>query len=365
MKTNGKRVLLRLDFNVPFQNGIITDDFRIRAALPTIQKLLKSKTQVFILSHLEEDGKIPHLDLVHKRLEQLLKKKVLFLRGGMSMSRPIKEQIVLFDNVRLNTGEKTNNALFVKKLASWGDCFINDAFAVLHREHASVVGIPKILPSKLGPLVKKEISELSRVFHPLHPFLFVLGGAKFSTKEPLISAFLKSADAVAVGGVLANTFLKDRGYVVGKSHTDSEKIPHRILWHEKILLPHDVIVLRNKKKKTVLVEEVENHDIIYDAGPKTVKDLAGLAYGAKFILWNGTLGLCEKGFCDGTKKFAQAVGASRAYSIVGGGDTVAAIRQLKLEKNFDFISTGGGAMLEFLAKGTLPGIEAIEKTARA
>ena len=156
--------------------------------------------------------------------------------------------------------------------------------------------------------------------------------------------------------------MSERGFNVGKSHTDKEKIPDNILWHKKILLPRDVVVMRGGKKMVTSIENILSSDFIYDAGPKTVSDIAALAWDAKFVLWNGTLGLCEQGFCDATKNLAKAIGKSKAYSIVGGGDTVAAIRQMKLERNFDFISTGGGAMLEFLAQGTLPGIEAISQS---
>lgn len=358
----GKKVLLRVDFNVPFIKNKITDDYRICAELATIKDLLLKGAQVFIIAHLEQDGQSPHLDFVVADLQRRLKTKVRFIKGKVPLKpESFKEKIVFFDNIRLNPGEKNNDALFAKKLASWGDFYIDDAFGAMHRQHASIVGVPRLLPSALGPLVKNEMRELSRAFKPKKPFLFVLGGKKFDTKEPLISKFLESANYIFLCGALANTFLRERGYQIGKSVADDTKIPKNILWHKKIILPSDAIVLRGHQRITIPIETVRASDMISDAGTDTSKRLSLIAKTAKFILWNGTLGICETGFCEGTKKFADAIGRSKAYSIVGGGDTVAAIRQMKLEKNFDFISTGGGAMLEFLAKGTLPGIEALKK----
>jgi|SRR3989344_3842353 len=357
-----KRVLLRVDFNVPFKNGRVADDFRIRAALPEIKNLVRWGYQVFLITHLEENNKTPHLPAIKKALERLLKTKVGFMEGRIPAKPvPRTEKIVLFDNIRLNPGEKKNDLKFARNLASWGDLYINDAFSVSHRKHASIVSLPKYLPNTAGPLLKKEAAELSKFFKPKHPFLFVLGGKKFETKEPLVSKFLNGADAIFVGGALGNTFLALRGVAVGASKVENIKIPDKILWNNKILLPEDVVVERNGKKKTILFSEVKKNDLIYDAGPKTVRVLGELAKKAKLILWNGTLGFCENSYAYGTKELAKAVGTSKAFRLVGGGDTVAAIRQMKLEKNFDFLSTGGGAMLEFLAKGTLPGIEALKK----
>ncbi|MBI2112924.1 phosphoglycerate kinase, partial [Candidatus Woesearchaeota archaeon] len=335
---------MRVDFNVPLKDGEIVDDFRIRETLPTIRRFLKAQNKIFLITHLELSGKTPRLDAVHRALERLLRTKVRFLRGEIPyMREDIRERVVLFDNIRLNNGEKTNDLKFAHRLASCGDVYVNEAFSASHRKHASIVRLPIFLPHEAGPLFQKEVKNLSKFFKPKHPFLLILGGKKFETKEPLIRRFLKTADAVFVGGAIANTFLAQRGVSVGKSKIENVKIPKQILWSPKIILPEDW---------------VEKGGVIYDAGPKTVKILGELAKNAKFILWNGTLGICEKGFEYGTKTFAKELGKSRAYKVVGGGDTVAAIRKFKAEKNFDFISTGGGAMLEFLAKGTLPGIEA-------
>lgn len=358
---NGKKVILRVDFNVPFSKGKILDDFRIRTELPMIVDLLKRGAQLFLITHMEQDGAVPHLDFLATYLQKRLKTQVCFIKGEVpSLPMHCAERVVLFDNIRLNNGEKSNNIAFAKRIACWGDYYIDDAFSAMHRKHASIVGVPRFLPADFGLVVKKEIAALSKVFHPRHPFLFVLGGKKFETKEPLIGKFLKTADNIFLCGALANAFLAQRGNNVGKSEIDTTKIPKSVLWHKKIILPSDVVVVRAEKKAVVSLDDVTSGDIIVDVGPKTVAQLSNMTHSVKFILWNGSLGICEKGFADGTKNFAKAVGKSKAYSIVGGGDTVAAVRKMKLEKNFDFISTGGGAMLDFLAKGTLPGIDAIK-----
>ncbi len=340
-----KKLLLRVDFNVPIKNGKITDSFRILSHIPTIKYFLKKKYQIFLLSHL--GGAIKHFDLVHEFLEKKLRQQIFFLKGKIPIKPPrFKEKLILFDNLRLNSGETNNDIKFSENLASFGDIFVNDAFGSSHRKHASIVGLPKFLPSQLGPLFKKEIYELKKSFDSPHPFLLVIGGNKFSTKEPLISKFLNKADHIFIGGALANTFLKQRGEFVGKSFIENIKIPKNILWNKKIILPIDFNI---------------KNGIIFDFGPASVKILKNLAKNSKFILWNGTLGLCEKRFIFGTKSFIEALKKLEAYKIAGGGDTVTVIHQLGLAKNFDFISTGGGAMLEFLANGTLFGIDAIRK----
>lgn len=360
-----RKVLLRVDFNVPLKNGKVADDFRIRASLPTIQHWLRTGAQVFLITHSEENGELLHLDAVKCLLEELLGLPVGFARDKLpDVPEKFAERVVLFDNIRLNAGEKKCDPRFAETLASWGDYYVNDAFAASHREHASIVLLPKLLPHEAGLLFQKEVENLSKFFKPQRPFLFILGGKKFETKEPIISRFLTNADAIFVGGALGNTFLSHRGYRVGFSNVERVHISRYVLTNHKILLPEDVVLLRGKKKKTVSLvptSNIEHGDLIYDAGPKTIKELADLAKEAKSILWNGTLGVCENGFTYGTKTFAKELGKSKAFKVVGGGDTVAAIRKFKLEKNFDFISTGGGAMLEFLAKGTLPGIEALKK----
>jgi len=368
---NGKRVLLRVDFNYPFEH-------RIAATIPTIRSLLARGTRVVLISHLDREGatllaaqhhistrKALHLDFVAKALRKNFKNMVYvpgrIRRPPHNFFSKNKKRLFLLDNVRLDRGEERNDPRYARTLASWGNCYINEAFSVSHRKHASIVGVPRLLPSTFGIVMKREIQQLSRLFRPQHPFVVVVGGKKYSTKEPLLHALLKNAEMIFLGGILANTFLQQRGFSIGRSETDNHKIPRRILWHKKILLPEDVLITRREKKIFVARNTVRAGDFICDIGPRTKAVLHRVTHDAHTVLWNGTLGVCENGFCDGTKALATAIGASRAYSVVGGGDTVAALLTFKLEKNFDFISTSGGAMLEFLAKGTLPGIEALQK----
>ena len=347
MSMRNKKVLVRIDCNVPLKHGKIADDFKIRAHIPTIKGLLRQGAQVFLITHLEQNGIVPHLDFLLVYLERALGTKVGFIRGRVPVSvREYRERVILFDNIRLNPGEKKNDKNLARRIAAWGNLYINDAFAESHRPYASIISIPKLLPSFLGPVIKNEMRMLSKLFHPPHPFLAIISGNKFATKEPFIKKFLQRADGVFIGGALANTFLSQRGIAVGKSRTEKVSIPKSILEHPKIILP---------------VDGIKRGGAIYDIGPETAKILADLVKNSRCVLWNGTLGVCEKGFVFGTRALARAIGASRAYSVVGGGDTAAAIHALKLKKNFDFISTGGGAMLDFLVDGGLPGIDAIQK----
>jgi 3-phosphoglycerate kinase len=360
MKKIPKRALVRFDFNVPYDKKGITDDFRIRAALPTIRQLIKKGHQVIICTHWEENGEIPHLDLVAKRLEKLLKTPVLFIKGELPPAGShFDSSVVLLDNVRLFAGEKKNDAQFARHLASFGDYFVNDAFSVSHRKHASIVSVPRYLPSELGPLMKKEIQELSRILTPRHPFFVALCGKKFSTKEPLIKRFLLSAEHIFVGGAIANAFFKGLGYEIGSSYADQGHIPKSILHHKKIMLPLDVVVRRGTHTTYCNFDKVQAHDSIVDMGPKTTDLLKQYVLTARTILWNGTFGICEEGFTKGTISFAKSIKQSKGYSIAGGGDTVAALEHLKYAHAPRFISTGGGAMLDFLADGKLPGIDAI------
>ncbi len=329
----GKTVLLRVDFNVPIKNGKVLDDFRIRAALPTINFLLKKGAKLILITHLGKDGK-ESLSPVTKRF--------------FAISKIDKSKVSFFDNVRKFPGEIKNDLSFAKKLANMGDIYVNDAFSVSHRAHASIVLLPKLLPSYAGFQLEEEVKNLSHAFkNPKHPFLFILGGAKFSTKMPLIKKYLKLADNVFIGGALANDFLKAKGYDVGKSLVDNTNYGiAKILNNKKLILPTD-FVIKNKA--------------IIDIGGKSVKNLATLVKKSKLILWNGPLGKYEDGGAEATKKILKIVASSKAESIVGGGDTVALISKMKMEKKFSFVSTGGGATLDFLANGTLPGIKALNR----
>lgn len=325
----GKTALVRVDFNVPIRGGKILDDFRIKKALPTINFLRKKGAKIILISHLgAESGKT--LKPVIKYLEKLKMKNV-----------------VLMENLRLNSGEESNSPVFAKQLARLGDIYVNDAFPVCHRNHASIVGVPKYLPSYAGFQLEREVKSLHMAEHPAHPFLFILGGAKFETKIPLINKFLKKADGVFIGGALMNNFFKESGMDVGKSLVDKNNFGlKKLMKNNKLILPIDVVV---KNKSFV------------DVGEKTTELLIGLINRSKFVLMNGPMGNYEKGFGKATEQILKALAKSRAKVIVGGGDTVALVSKLKLEKKLFFVSTGGGATLEFLSRGTLPGIEALSR----
>ncbi len=347
----GKTILLRVDFNVPIKNRKVEDDFKIIKTLPTIKFLLKKGAKIILITHLGKDGSAS--------LEPVI-------QCFWKVSKFKKDKLEFFENVRKFQGEEKNDPVFAKKLASLGDIYVNDAFPVAHRMHVSVAGIPKYLPSYAGFQLEEEIKNLTRAFKkPKHPFLFILGGAKFFTKMPLIKKYLKLADYVFLGGALANNFFKAKGYEVGKSLVDETDCDIKeVLKNKKLVLPTDVIV-KNVRNSAIAgfvtkkVDEVEKDEIILDIGNETVKNLGLLIKKSKFILWNGPLGKYEEGGEKSTKEALKLVANSKAESIIGGGDTVALISKMKMEKKFSFISTGGGATLDFLANGTLPGIKAL------
>ncbi len=347
----GKTVIVRVDFNVPIKDGKVEDDFRIRTALPTINFLLEKGAKLVLITHLGKDG-TESLKPVIDRF--------------FTISKIARDQVTFFENIRKFPGEIKNDLAFAKKLSKMGDIYVNDAFSVSHREQASVVLLPKLLRSYAGFQLSKEIKNLSRAFkNSKHPFLFILGGAKFSTKMPLIEKYLKLADQVFIGGALANDFLKASGCEIGKSLVDESNYDvGKILKNKKLILPVDVVVKKVANSAiadfvTKKVNEVCKDEIILDIGRQTVKNLALLITSQKLILWNGPLGKYEDGGGEATKEILKAVASSGAESIIGGGDTVALISEMKMEDKFSFVSTGGGATLDFLANGTLPGIKAL------
>lgn len=362
----GKRVVLRLDFNVPIKNGKIVETMRIDRAIPTILYLRKKKARIVIFSHIGKDATSslkPIARYLSKTMDVGFAPDFRFENAQAIVNGLPEGGVVLFENLRLDERETQNDLIFAKHLASFGDIYVNDAFAVSHRAHASVVGITKYLPSYAGFLIADEVRNLSLALTPKHPFLFILGGAKFETKMPLMRKFLKIADHVFVGGILANDFFKDEGLEVGKSFVDKHKADlTRLLKGGKIILPTDVVVQGGAKKTVVKnVEEVAAGESIMDVGPETIRNLAPLLKKAKLIVWNGPLGYYEQGFDKGTISLLKAISETRATSIIGGGDTAAVVGKLGLDAKFSFVSTGGGATLDFLADGKLPGIEAILK----
>lgn len=363
----GKRILLRLDLNVPLENGAVRDSYRIDQSLPTLEYLRRAGARVVIISHI---GKGKPSDTLAPVAEYLNGKfSVTFLDTLMS---PENERItkemsdgdtILLENLRHNKGEENNDPEFAKYLASLGDIYVNDAFSVSHRAHASVVGVPAYLPHYAGMLMAEEIKHLSLAFHPEHPFLFILGGAKISTKMPLLKKFLDIADNVFIGGAIANNFLKAAGREIGRSVCDAHELDglSEYLSHKGLVIPADVVVKNDAGSEVRNVAFVTVADMIVDIGSDTIKHLEGVIGSARLIVWNGPLGFYEEGFVDGTRELLGLIAGSRAMSIIGGGDTVALIDEMGAHDQFTFVSTGGGAMLDYLANETLPGIEALQR----
>lgn len=356
---SGKVVLVRAGLNAPMRNGVVVNDFRIKRALPTLRFLQEQGAKTIVIAHIGREGNEtlkPVADVLATLLPQ-----VSFSTRENCVVESLKEgDIRVLENLRQDAREVENDDSFALELAGLADVFVQDAFSVCHRSHASVVGIPKHIDSYGGLLLKAEVEVLTRALNPEHPALFVLGGAKFETKEPLIRKFLDTYDAVFVGGALQNEVLAARGYEVGESVIEDGIVSEDILNNPKLLLVTDVVVDRKGNATTVSIEDIRPEDVIVDVGGETINKLGETVSKYKSILWNGPLGWYERGFSGATISLATATAHSDTESILGGGDTVAVVQQERLEDAFDFISTGGGAMLEFLQKGNLPGIEVLK-----
>ncbi|KKR31217.1 MAG: Bifunctional PGK/TIM [Parcubacteria group bacterium GW2011_GWF2_39_8b] len=374
----GKKVLLRLDLNVSVADGKVVDQFRLEKIIPTIDFLREHDAQTIIISHAEnKEGQNESLLTVWNYLKGYFPVEfcpTYFTPEAIDKLLKMQDKdVLLFENVRNNMGEKENNPEFAKKLAQMADIYVNDAFGVSHRQHASIVGVPQFLPHYGGLLMRQEIEHLSRIFNPQHPFVFILGGAKFDTKLPLIKKYLEKADHVFVGGALANDIFKARGYEVGTSLVSKAAFDTSILENPKLVLPIDVTVAKDDKSVSFKKpNEVKSDECIVDAGPETIEQLKNLCNDAhstssgqaKTVVWNGPLGNYEKGFGDKTESLAEIIvemTKNDIETIIGGGDTLASIHKLGLNDSFTFISTGGGAMLDFLVNETLPGLRALEK----
>ncbi len=361
----GKRVLLRLDLNVPIVGEEVRDDFRIQRALPTLRLLKDAGAKTIVISHIENEL-TDSLGKVAAYVSKLIKVKAFVSRlaDAPIVASALKEgEIIILENLRTDPGEKDNGPGLAGRLAVLADIYVNDAFSVSHREHASIVGVPRLIPAYAGPLLAREVEELSKAFNPPKPFLFILAGAKFDTKLPLIEKFLELADNTFVGGALANDLFREKGLEVGLSMV--AKTPVNLKHIEKspkLLLPSDVVVENPMARITKSPDQVGPDEKILDAGPRTISDLSDMLSEAQFVLWNGTLGAYESGYSEGTESLAKAIVESRARSVIGGGDTIAAVSKMGILDRFSFVSTGGGAMIEFLAKGTLPGIEALKQS---
>ncbi|MCK9352025.1 MAG: phosphoglycerate kinase [Candidatus Paceibacterota bacterium] len=361
----GKRVLLRVDFNVPIKDGAVVDDFRIQKVVPTIQFLKKSGAKTIILSHIgreKTDSLFPISSKLGEKIPHVFVEDFGSEEGKTALVSLKNGEVALIQNLRKWDGEKASDKKYAKTLAQFGDVYVNEAFAVSHRKDASVFLLPKLLPSYFGPLFCEEVENLSLAFKKHKPFLCILGGAKFETKMPLVKKYLVSADTVFVGGALANTFYKMKGLEIGASLADgSTPAMKALLKNKKMILPLDVVVDGPTGKIVRSPDQIEMTEKIVDDGPETIKMLETEIKKAKFVLWNGPLGYYEGGFDGATLAVAAALVKSGVQAVVGGGDTVAAIEKNKTKSKNIFVSTAGGAMLDFLSKGTLPAIDVVMK----
>jgi phosphoglycerate kinase len=377
----GKKVLVRNDFNITIdKDGKILDDYRIRASLPTIKYLLGQKAKIILSSHFARpEGKVieeMRLGPVQKRLSELLGMDIKLAPDCVgpeveNLADQLKEgEILLLENLRFHSEEEANDDEFAKKLAALAGVYINDAFGASHRAHASIVGITKYLPSYAGLLLQKEFEVLSRALSsPERPLTVVIGGAKISTKMKLIEEYLKQADHIILGGALANTVLHAQGIAVGKSLIEEEAIPKLKklkLTDVKLHIPVDVVTSTDKTGQAEIkinpVGRTEEGELILDIGPETEKVFDSVIRTSKMVIWNGPMGLFEvEKFCHGTEAMARSISdCSTCFSIIGGGETTCFVEKYGLIDKFSHVSTGGGAMLEFLAGDKLPGIEVLK-----
>jgi phosphoglycerate kinase len=359
----GKYVLVRAGVNVPLVNGKVADGFRVKKALQTIRYLKKVGARVIVIAHIGRDSKeslLPVVRYMNTKTRIGFAPDVFGAATEAMIANMKNGTALMLENLRQYEEEKGNNIAFAKKLAGYADIYVNDAFSVSHRAHASIVSIPKYLPSYIGLSFEEEYGELMRMREPKKPFVLVLGGAKMKTKLPLLSLYAKKGDMVCVGGAIANTLLKARGYEIGKSIADDTKGLSALVKKKNILLPIDVVVETAKKERVVReISEIQKKDTIVDIGPETVRRWEEVLSKAKSVVMNGPLGWYEKGYVKGTKDVLKIIAGTSARSVVGGGDTVALVRSAKMSQDMTFLSTAGGAMLDYLADGSVPGIEAI------
>lgn len=362
-------VLVRAALNVPVENGVVTNTFRLRQALQTVEFLQKKGARVILCGHMGDQG-TETFEPVYAALKPMLPQLEfcpvsIGKEAQMAVSSMRPGEVLLLENLRRHRGEKLNDADFAKELASLASYFVQDSFDTCHRAHASIVGVPKLLPSYAGLLVEEEVKQLKKALKPKYPALAIIAGAKFATKEPVIVSILDAYDHLFIGGALANDFIQAEGHGVGTSLTSGGDVREmrRLLRNPDLLVPRDVVVASlpgtRGEGEIVPIDAIPKDKAVLDVGPGSLEALAPYLKKAKTILWNGTLGRYENGFIEGTETLARAITATKAYTVLGGGDTVAAVESLGLQNKFSFVSTGGGAMLDFLAYGTLPGIEAL------
>ena len=372
----GKRVFIRADLNVPLEEGRITDDTRIRASVPGIRYALEQGAAVMVTSHLgrPKEGELKPEDSlapVAKRISELLKIPVPLLRDWLDGVAVRPGQVVMLENCRVNKGEKKDDEALARRIAALCDVYVNDAFGTAHRAEATTHGVARFARvACAGPLMAAELDALGKALaKPARPLVAIVAGSKVSTKLSVLGELAKKVDRLIVGGGIANTFLLDAGKPIGKSLAEPDLVSEakKIMASGKVPLPTDVVVGRNlddSSPKTKAVDEVAAEDMILDIGPRTAKAYAEEIAKAGTIVWNGPVGVFEKEqFAKGTETLARAIADAKGFSIAGGGDTVAAINKLGIAERIDYISTAGGAFLEFLEGKTLPAVAALEARA--
>ncbi len=363
----GKRVLLRTSLNVPISpEGAVLDTFRLKAAAHTITWLHEHGAKTIILAHLGRDG--GSLRPVVENLKELLPEVPLSFsmalpgEGGTDLEYLKEGESVVLENIRHNRGEERNDVAFARQLSQLGDIYVNDAFADSHRSHASIVSLPALLPSYAGLLMTSEIAHLSKALTPPPHALAIVGGAKFETKEPLITKLLTQYEKILLGGALANDVLKARGAPIGASLVSNAPVPTPLAEDSHLIVPTDVLLEGKEGESSIRegrINDVRQDERIVDVGTETIQQWSENIVGTPFVIWNGPVGIYESGFIEGTDALAQALIHSSAGAVIGGGDILAAVQHLSFDPERIFLSTGGGAMLEFLTTGTLVGIEAL------
>ena len=385
INVQGKRIIAICDFNVPMKDGAITDDIRIVAALPTVKYLVEQGAKVILMSHMGRPDGEPNMKYTLKpvadRLSELLGQEVLFISSPVVVDDEVKAaaeglaegQVMLLENVRFRKEETKNGADFAKELASLADIFVNDAFGTAHRAHSSTAGVADYLPAVSGFLIEKEVEFLGNaVENPKRPFVAIMGGAKVGDKIPVIENLLKKVDTLIIGGGMSYTFYKAEGLEIGTSILDKDSLelaPQLLKKAEeagvKMLLPIDVVVaddFNNDAKSAIVDKDAIPADMMgMDIGPKTVELYKAAIAEAETIVWNGPMGVFEmENFAKGTRAIAEALAESKAVTVIGGGDSAAAVEQFGLADRMTHISTGGGASLEFLEGKILPGVAVLE-----
>jgi phosphoglycerate kinase len=380
-----KIIFLKVDFNIPIKDGKVIDDTKIVKMKEIINKLLSRKTKIILCSHLGRPQKYGNeglsLEQVKNRLENIFKKDIVFLNNYLNKEtkdniKKSNKELFLLENIRFHKEEENNDSEFAKQLASIADIYINEAFSCSHRAHASVTGITKFIRSYAGETIINELNSLEKIFNKTNrPVTCIIGGSKISTKIDLISNLIKKVDFMIIGGAMANNFIKYNNFKIGKSlfEPHKEEIIKEIIStaHEnncKLIIPEDVIVSANENiaGKNKSLSEIESNDIIFDIGANTIKNIGKIINSSKTLLWNGPLGFFERDFfASGSNEIAKLIKINTQKklltSIAGGGDTAAAIKKAKAEDGFSYISTAGGAFLEWLEGKILPGLKVLEK----